>query len=231
MKNLGANIHDLAKRHPTLPFILWFIGVPAKEITWKNYITGKEKTYKKAHDAQATSSEINHYLKKCAQIEKGVSRSMVHHLLGKMESKLGLIKTVGSKEKGKAVTYTLTELGREAQHILALYNDLKIKVGETSGVLGHDKNTKGELYFIPMIQIKKREDVELISKAMKYVNEKRQADKFLNDIIEMQRMAILLYCSNLVNSSVSLAAKELLSEQSLMKMPKIILDFFKQLSD
>jgi DNA-binding HxlR family transcriptional regulator len=220
-------IDSLAKRYPTIPFILWFIGIPSKEITWKHKITGKEVKFQKAYDGQATFDEIRTYLEDCAQIEKGISRSMIHFLLKKLIDEWGLVQTVGSVEKGKSAVYSLTELGRETQHLLALYYDLRIKIGQTSGVLGHDKDLEGQLYFVPMIQIKKREDVELILKAMSYVSEKRQADKFLNDIIELQKIAILMYCANLLNSQVSIAFKELLGEDGLKKAPGVLSDFFR----
>jgi DNA-binding PadR family transcriptional regulator len=222
-------IYDLTKRYVTLPFILWFIGIPAKDMTWKEKRTGKDVKYKKAHDGQATYREIEHYLRYCAQIKEGTSRSMIHYLLQKMENEWGLIKTLEPKEKGKPAIYTLTELGREAQYLLALYSDLKIKIGETSGLLGQDVDKNGNLFFIPMIQIRKKEDVELMRKAMKYVSEKYQADKFLKDITEMQRQVILMYCLNTINSSVSIALKELLGEKGIKKAPKILQEFLTQI--
>jgi DNA-binding PadR family transcriptional regulator len=222
-------IYDLTKRYVTLPFILWFIGCPAKELVWKEKTTGKDIRYKKANDDQATYHEIKHYLTRCAQIKEGTSRSMIHFLLNKMENEWGLIETVEEKEKGKPAIYTLTNLGKEAQHLLALYYDLRIKIGETSGLIGQDKDKDGNPYFIPMIQIKKKEDVEIISKAIRYSNEKQPIDKFIKDITELQRQVILMYCLNVTNSSVSVAINELLGEKGIEKAPKILLEFFKQI--
>jgi DNA-binding PadR family transcriptional regulator len=222
-------IYDLTKRYVTLPFILWFIGCPAKELVWKGKTTGKDIRYKKANDGQATYHEIKHYLTRCAQIKEGTSRSMIHYLLNKMENEWGLIETVEEKEKGKPAIYTLTNLGKEAQHLLALYYDLRIKIGETSGLIGQDKDKDGNPYFIPMIQIKKKEDVEIISKAIRYSNEKQPIDKFIKDITELQRQVILMYCLNVTNSSVSVAINELLGEKGIEKAPKILLEFFKQI--
>jgi hypothetical protein len=226
---MNMEIHNLAKRYVTLPFILWFIGCPAKEIVWKEKATKRDIRYKKANDGQATYSEIKHYLTFCAQIKEGTSRSMIHYLLNKMENKWGLIERIGEKERGKSALYTLTNLGQEAQHLLALYYDLRIKIGESSGILGRDKDKDGNQYFIPMIQIKKKEDVETMLKAMHHVSEKRNADKFLKDITELQRQVILLYCLNVTNSSVSIAINELLGEKGMGKAPKILLEFFKQI--
>jgi hypothetical protein len=102
-------IHDLAKRYVTLPFILWFIGCPAKEIVWKEKATGRDILYKKTNDGQATYKEIKHYLTCCAQIKEGTSRSMIYYLLNKMENKWGLIE----KKKVKPTVYSLTNLGQE----------------------------------------------------------------------------------------------------------------------
>lgn len=224
---MTVNIHDLAERYPTLPFILSFIGMSAKNLPYKHRVTGKTKYYQKKHDAQATFKEIKDYLTDLVKIKKGISKSMIYLLLQQMEDKWGLIKSVGRETPRKPAVYTLTPLGREAQHLSAMWFDLKIKIGETSGVLGHDEDAQGQLYFVPMIQLKKREDVNLILKAMTYASEKREADKFLNDIIEMQRLAILVYCSSFVNPGVSIALKELLGKRGIEKAPKILLDLFK----
>ena len=219
------------KLNPLDSHILWYISIPAKEMTWKFYKTGKEVVKRKAQDGKATYEEIEDFLKNCLKVTVPVSRATIHRRLKKLEKK-GKIenisikgKEVDPKHQGKRAVYQVTALGDT--DLLRHFYDVKILLGESSGVLGHEKNVNGQLYFLPMVRIDDKEDVKLMLEGMRVSSNRKEAEVFLKDVFEIQKLSIMLYCLNLVNSSVKMVIEDAFTPEELNNVPRRLAQLFK----
>jgi hypothetical protein len=164
---------------------------------------------------------------------------MIHLLLKELEHD-GLVKNVGAQyenEQGKVAIYRLTSRGEEMHKLLANYWDLKMNLGpsptnlrpSSDGLLGRDKDKEGNMYFLSMIRISEKKDVDMIMQAYARATEEK-CGTFMDGFFNMQRLAVLLYCSQWINPSVRIIFERIQESPDMKGMSKEFSEFFKFLA-
>ena len=222
--------------HPLDSHILWYIGAPNKELTWKDNKTGELISGSKEKDGQATYQEVKRYLYNYAKVKCPISRATIQRRLKALVD-AGLIENLNavpgdrSKDRGKRAIYRLTAKGKEPQYFEAQYYDLKIKLSG-SGILGRDvDHNTGKLHYLSLVKIAEENNVQLLTRAIEIERQKGSFKEFYSKFVEVQQAATLTHCLNILNSSVQLILKEKFSAKEIQQLPEPLSQLLKILTN